>query len=132
LRVLQQRQFGLERVIDEAKRDMRAAWYETQGPAREVLKVGIMADPTPGPGEVRIRIAASGINPDAVRGPDRSGFRKFCRTSLPDQCPRKMLASSAGRDDSGCLETSVFAKTNGISEANQDECCSPLRLTAKI
>ena len=25
---------------------MRAAWYETQGPAQEVLKVGIMADPT--------------------------------------------------------------------------------------
>ena len=26
---------------------MRAAWYETQGPARDVLKVGLMADPTP-------------------------------------------------------------------------------------
>ena len=46
---------------------MRAAWYETQGPAREVLKVGIMADPTPGPGEVRIRIAASGINPGDIK-----------------------------------------------------------------
>jgi len=42
---------------------MRAAWYEKQGPAREVLKVGEMPDPIPGPGEVRIRIAASGINP---------------------------------------------------------------------
>ena len=42
---------------------MRAAWYEKQGPAREVLKIGEMADPTPGPGEVRIRIVASGINP---------------------------------------------------------------------
>jgi NADPH:quinone reductase len=42
---------------------MKAAWYEKQGPARDVLKVGEMPDPTPGPGEVRIRIAASGINP---------------------------------------------------------------------
>jgi len=42
---------------------MKAAWYEKQGPAREVLRVGEMADPIPGPGEVRIRIAASGINP---------------------------------------------------------------------
>jgi NADPH:quinone reductase-like Zn-dependent oxidoreductase len=42
---------------------MRAAWYEKQGPAREVLRVGVMADPTPGPREVRVRIAASGINP---------------------------------------------------------------------
>ena len=46
---------------------MRAAWYERQGPAREVLKVGIMADPTPGPGEVRIRMAASGINPGDIK-----------------------------------------------------------------
>ena len=42
---------------------MKAAWYEKQGPAREVLSVGEMPDPVAGPGEVRIRIAASGINP---------------------------------------------------------------------
>src|SRR5271156_4523806 len=42
---------------------MRAAWYEKQGLARDVLVVGEMPDPPPGPGEVRIRIAVSGINP---------------------------------------------------------------------
>jgi NADPH:quinone reductase len=42
---------------------MKAAWYEKQGPARDVLKVGEMPDPTAGPGEVRIRVCASGINP---------------------------------------------------------------------
>jgi NADPH2:quinone reductase len=42
---------------------MKAAWYEKQGPARDVLNVGEMAAPTAGPGEVRIRISASGINP---------------------------------------------------------------------
>jgi NADPH:quinone reductase len=42
---------------------MKAAWYEKQGPAREVLQVGEMPDPAPAAGEVRIRIAASGINP---------------------------------------------------------------------
>ena len=46
---------------------MRAAWYEKQGPAREVLTVGEMADPVPGAGEVRIRVAASGINPGDVK-----------------------------------------------------------------
>lgn len=46
---------------------MRAAWYERQGPAREVLVVGEMPDPQPAPGEVRIRIAASGINPGDVK-----------------------------------------------------------------
>jgi len=46
---------------------MRAAWYEKQGPARDVLVVGEMPDPRPGPGEVRIRIAASGINPGDIK-----------------------------------------------------------------
>ncbi len=46
---------------------MRAAWYEKQGPAREVLVVGEMSDPRPAAGEVRIRIAASGINPGDIK-----------------------------------------------------------------
>jgi NADPH2:quinone reductase len=46
---------------------MRAAWYENQGPARDVLTVGELPDPTPGPGEVRIHIAVSGVNPGDVK-----------------------------------------------------------------
>jgi hypothetical protein len=46
---------------------MKAAWYERQGPAREVLIVGDLPDPTPAPGEVRIRIAASRVNPGDVK-----------------------------------------------------------------
>jgi NADPH2:quinone reductase len=46
---------------------MRAAWYEKQGSAREVLVVGEMPDPRPETGEVRIRIAASGINPGDIK-----------------------------------------------------------------
>ena len=46
---------------------MRAAWYEKQGPARDVLVVGEMPDPRPEAGEVRIRIAASGINPGDIK-----------------------------------------------------------------
>ena len=46
---------------------MRAAWYEKQGPARDVLVVGDMPDPHPAAGEVRIRIAASGINPGDIK-----------------------------------------------------------------
>ena len=46
---------------------MRAAWYEKQGAAKNVLIVGEMPDPHPGAGEVRIRIAASGINPGDVK-----------------------------------------------------------------
>src|SRR5215472_8178581 len=46
---------------------MRAAWYERQGPARDVLVVGDMDEPKPLAGEVRIRIAASGVNPGDVK-----------------------------------------------------------------
>ncbi|NUM46574.1 MAG: NADPH:quinone reductase [Anaerolineales bacterium] len=46
---------------------MRAAWYEKQGPAREVLSVGEMETPDPRAGEVRIRLVTSGINPGDVK-----------------------------------------------------------------
>jgi NADPH:quinone reductase len=41
---------------------MRAVWYERNG-AADVLHIGEMPDPTPGPGEVRVQVIASGINP---------------------------------------------------------------------
>ena len=46
---------------------MKAAWYEKQGSAPDVLVVGEMPDPIPAAGEVRIRIAASGINPGDIK-----------------------------------------------------------------
>ena len=46
---------------------MKAAWYEKQGPAKEVIVAGEMPDPEPERGEVRIRISASGINPGDVK-----------------------------------------------------------------
>lgn len=46
---------------------MRAAWYERHGTASEVFVIGEMAAPEPGPNEVRIRVAASGINPGDVK-----------------------------------------------------------------
>ncbi len=46
---------------------MRAAWYCKNGEARDVLIVGEMPDPIPGTGEVRIRMATSGVNPSDVK-----------------------------------------------------------------
>jgi NADPH2:quinone reductase len=46
---------------------MKAAWYERQGAARDVLIVGERDDPQPGAGEVRIRVAFSGVNPGDVK-----------------------------------------------------------------
>jgi NADPH2:quinone reductase len=46
---------------------MKAAIYERTGPAREVLRVEEVPRPVPGRGEVRVRIAVSGINPTDVK-----------------------------------------------------------------
>ena len=45
---------------------MRAVWYEQTGPAADVLTCGEVAAPVAGPGEVRIRLEASGVNPADV------------------------------------------------------------------
>lgn len=42
---------------------MRAALYDRNGAARDVLRVEGVERPEPGPGEVRVRVAFSGINP---------------------------------------------------------------------
>jgi NADPH:quinone reductase len=46
---------------------MKAAWYEKQGAAQDVLVVGELDDPHPLAGEVRIRVAFSGVNPGDVK-----------------------------------------------------------------
>jgi len=46
---------------------MRAAWYEKNGAADEVLSFGEMESPRPGPGEVRVRLKTSGVNPSDVK-----------------------------------------------------------------
>jgi NADPH:quinone reductase len=52
---------------------MLAAYYERTGPAREVLAVGEIDTPTAGPGEVRVKVACSGVNPSDVK--TRAGAR---------------------------------------------------------
>jgi NADPH2:quinone reductase len=46
---------------------MRATWYSKNGKASDVLVVGELATPTPGPGEVRVKLASSGVNPSDVK-----------------------------------------------------------------
>lgn len=52
---------------------MKAVWYTRQGAAADVLEFGEQPDPSAGPGEVRVQLHASGVNPaDIYR---RSGSR---------------------------------------------------------
>jgi NADPH2:quinone reductase len=57
---------------------MRASWYDAQGPAGDVLQLGELPDPVPGPGEVRVRVRFSGVNPG-----DTKKRRGWLGSSMP-------------------------------------------------
>lgn len=57
---------------------MIASWYDRQGPAADVLRVGELPDPRPGPGEVRVRVTVSGVNPG-----DTKKRRGWLGSSMP-------------------------------------------------
>jgi NADPH:quinone reductase len=62
---------------------MRAAWYERTGTARDVLVVGEMPAVDPGPGEVRVALKTSGVNPSDVKA--RGGSRPMLASRIIPQ-----------------------------------------------
>ncbi len=63
---------------------MKAVWYERNGDA-DILEHGEMPDPEPGPGEVRVRVISSGVNPsDWKRRQGLSNRIEFPRV-IPNQ-----------------------------------------------
>ena len=64
---------------------MRAAVYHRIGPAREVMRIEDVDLPEPGPGEVRVRIHVSGVNPTDWKS--RAGItpRPIARFQVPNQ-----------------------------------------------
>jgi NADPH2:quinone reductase len=79
---------------------MQAVWYERNGPARDVLQFGEMRDPEPGPGEVRVRVHASGVNPSDWK--TRSGSRAM---AAPRVIPHSDGAGVIDRVGPGVAET---------------------------
>ncbi|MCW2582136.1 MAG: oxidoreductase [Klenkia sp.] len=72
---------------------MRAASYDETGPATQVLRVGDLPDPRPGPGEVLVRVRLSGVNPGDTK--KRAGW-----TGAPMPFPRVVPHS----DGAGVVE----------------------------
>jgi NADPH2:quinone reductase len=56
---------------------MKAAFYEANGAARDVLRVGELPDAIAGEGQVLVRIAVSGINPSDVKTRQGKTARPF-------------------------------------------------------
>ncbi len=76
---------------------MRAAYYETNGPARDVLRVADVETPEPGHGEVRVRLLASGVNPSDVKG--RAGLTR--KIAFPRVIPHSDGAGEIDRVGEG-------------------------------
>jgi NADPH2:quinone reductase len=66
---------------------MKAAFYQTKGAAREVLQIGERPDPQPAPGEVRVRIAISAVNPSDTK--NRGGHRGNVQMPFPVVIPHQ-------------------------------------------
>ena len=64
---------------------MRAAMYSKVGPAREVLRVDRIAIPKPGPNQVRVRLAFSGVNPTDVKARSGAVPRDMADFQIPNQ-----------------------------------------------
>ncbi len=66
---------------------MRAISYERKGPAREVLHISELATPKPGPGEILVRVHASGVNPSDTKG--RGGWAGATKMAFPKIIPHQ-------------------------------------------
>jgi NADPH:quinone reductase len=82
---------------------MRAVWYDRQGPAQEVIVSGDLPTPEPGPGQVRIRLEASGVNPADT-------YRR--RGAVPAEYPR-VIPNSDGAGVVDKVGDSVSARWAG-------------------
>lgn len=73
---------------------MKAVWYERKGSPHEVLQYGDMPEPQAGPGEVRVKVAVSGLNPSDTKG--RGGWRGRTQMDYPRVIP--------GQDGAGVID----------------------------
>jgi NADPH2:quinone reductase len=73
---------------------MKAVWFESKGPARDVLVAGEIPDPTPDFGQVRVRVHISGVNPSDTK--TRGGYGGNMRMEFPRIIP--------GQDGSGVID----------------------------
>ena len=66
---------------------MKAIWYEHKGAPHEVLVHGEQPEPQAGPGEVRVKMVVSGLNPSDTKG--RGGWRGQTAMQYPLVIPHQ-------------------------------------------
>jgi NADPH2:quinone reductase len=84
---------------------MRAAYYEKKGPAAKVLTVGDVPEPQPAAGEVRVKVAVSGINPTDTKL--RSGWDGALEMPFPRVIPHQDGSGVIDRVGAGVPQSRV-------------------------
>ncbi|MGE4013099.1 MAG: NADPH:quinone reductase [Alphaproteobacteria bacterium] len=82
---------------------MRAAYYEKNGPAKEVLHLGDVATPEPKAGEVRVRLHSSGVNPSDVK--NRAGTTR--KIAFPRVVPHSDGAGEIDKVGDGVAKSRI-------------------------
>lgn len=88
---------------------MKAAVYRMTGPAREVLRVEEVDRPEPGPGEVLVRVRASGVNPTDFKTRSGATPRAIDGFQIPDQDGAGVIEAVGDGVDPGRTGQRVWA-----------------------
>lgn len=86
---------------------MKAAVYDTDGPDRGRLRVVELPDPSPAPGEVRVRIAVSGVNPTDWKARERTAGLPWSQ-QVPNQDGAGVVESVGDGVDPGRVGERVW------------------------
>ncbi len=88
---------------------MKAAYYDALGAASDVLQVGEVETPTPGDGEILVRLATSGVNPSdwKARTRGRDGGMPFPRI-IPQSDGAGVIEAVGGGVDGRQVGESVW------------------------
>src|SRR5256886_1844126 len=84
---------------------MRAAYYERKGPAPKVVVLGELPDPQPAPGEVRVKLHFSGINPTDTKL--RGGWDGSTEMPFPRVIPHQDGAGVIDKVGAGVPQTRI-------------------------
>jgi NADPH2:quinone reductase len=87
---------------------MRAAVFRRKGPAHDVLSVEELEPPAAGPGEVRVRVAVSGVNPTDVKERSGSGPLEGLPFKVPHQDGAGVVESVGDGVDPGRVGERVW------------------------
>jgi NADPH:quinone reductase len=87
---------------------MRAALYERMGSAVEVLRLAEIERPEPGPGEVRVRLVVSGVNPTDWKSRAGVTARPIDGFQIPNQDGAGVIDAVGAGVDGGRLGERVW------------------------